>query len=842
MKLIARMLLFVSFILAGCELFSSPVRFEPALRILPDGRQVQFYISGDEFFNYLHDENGFPVREGPDGYYYYQVQKGDRFIITALRAGYDDPSIDPEIRRVSVPSTVQTRREEYQSKMAGSYFDRKRALLTKSSGSFNNLVICIKFSDESGFSRSQTDLDLLFNNLELVSVRSYYRDVSGGSLDLVSYNFPDEGTGSAVYSDIYRRAYYKPYDAGTNTSGYRNDSERTEREHGLLERAVVWASSRASLPQGVNFDADNNGVFDNVSFIISGTPDGWSDLLWPHRWELFSRTVKIGSLRVGGYTFQMTNASVKTLSHELFHSLGAPDLYRYDNDRVPVGPWDIMASGEGHPCAWMKYKYGGWISEIPEITRSGTYTLKLSGSDGVSAIIIKSPYSDEQVFVAEYRKQDGMYESKLPASGLTLYRIDKRCRGNADGPPDEIYIFRQNGSINSDGMPKLAVMPGASAITSFNDTSNPFGFLQDGTYAGLDVFDIADYGDSLTFSVNVDKLALLKTQPVSYDHINVSWKAAMGGDFIVAVSDKAETLNPVNGKPYNPGDTVGDGGTVIYRGSMKFFPHSDLESDETYHYTVWGVTDDIANSYTQTVTASGRTGIFFISVLPHIEDFDVVQSSLPKGWKSSLGTEGWKPDFSGTDPAITLVSSADEKSILYAPGFQLTGGLKYAITFSYKNATRGINESLFLTEGKERDNLASARNPVFASQNFSLSGEVMYRVLIRPESSGIHYLGFIIGTGSTGVVLNNFRIEAVPELTMILTDPASFYPNPGNGLITVPATARTSVTVYSTTGNRLYVTEIEGMKQIDLRHLGRGIYIIEFTTGEASSSRKLVIN
>jgi M6 family metalloprotease-like protein len=80
--------------------------------------------------------------------------------------------------------------------------------------------------------------------------------------------------------------------------------------------------------------------------------------------------------RVYGYTFQLENVSVKTFTHEMFHALGAPDLYHYNNNRVPVGTWDLMASGSGHPTAWMKSKYGGWIESIPEITTTGTYSIK----------------------------------------------------------------------------------------------------------------------------------------------------------------------------------------------------------------------------------------------------------------------------------------------------------------------------------------------------------------------------------------------------------------------------------------------------------------------------------
>ena len=843
MEHMRRLLLLFSFFLNVVILFSSPLHFEPSFRMLPDGREVQLYISGDEFFNYLHDKSGFPVREGSDGYYYYLVQKGDQFIFTGLRAGYDDPSGDPDIHKVKAPSTVQAKRAEYQSKMAGSFIDMSQASLSKSSDQLNNLVIYIKFNDELYFSKPRGYFNSLFNSQSGRSVSNYYQEISGGDFDVVSYNFPDESTDAYAYTDINDRSFYKPHNDRTNPSGYKNDTEKKEREHALLDRAVRWASSYTSLPQGVNFDIDNNGNIDNVSFIVSGTPDGWNDLLWPHRWDLYTRTVKIGSLRVRGYTFQMENVSVKTLSHELFHSLGAPDLYHYeDDDLEPVGPWDIMSSGKGHPCAWMKYKYGGWVKEMPTIIKSGTYTLKPAGQGGISAVIITSPYSDNEVFVAEYRKRSGLYEYELPASGLIIYRVDKRCRGNANGPPDEIYIFRQNGTPDRDGNLGLAALPGVLGVTSFNDATNPFGFLQQGTTSGLDLYDIVDYGDSVTFSVRAEKLLDLKAQTVSYKMITMSWKATLIGDFIAAVSREPETLRPVDGKPYRVGDTIGKGGTVLYRGRTKSFSHMGLGSDEQYYYTVWGVTDNNSSKYSQPVTASVRTGIYYISKLPHTEAFDNMLTSLPLGWKSSLDAEGWRPDLSGTDPAITLVSSSDEQNILYTPGFMLTAGQKYAVTFNFRNARPGIMESLYLKEGSERQELTLDKSTIFSLEQFSLSGELMGRALIKPGRSGIYYLGFATGKNGVGVVLSKFKIKVVPASTMFLTDPDSFYPNPSDGLITVPATARTSISVYSTTGVKLYETEIEGMSVVNLSHLGKGIYLIKFTTADTSSFRRLVIS
>lgn len=37
----------------------------------PDGTEIRCFATGDEYFNYLHDADGYTIIQGEDGYYYY---------------------------------------------------------------------------------------------------------------------------------------------------------------------------------------------------------------------------------------------------------------------------------------------------------------------------------------------------------------------------------------------------------------------------------------------------------------------------------------------------------------------------------------------------------------------------------------------------------------------------------------------------------------------------------------------------------------------------------------------------------------------------------------------------
>lgn len=196
---------------------------------------------------------------------------------------------------------------------------------------------------------------------------------------------------------------------------------------------------------------------DNVCFIVRGSPDGWSDLLWPHfYWLPGSNTKTINGKKVGDYNMQLETSlatkGVGVLCHEMFHTLGAPDLYHYSYDGLhPAWKWDLMEweqQAPQHMGAYMKQRYGRWIASIPEITSSGTYTLNPLPSSTNNAYKIASPNSSTEYFVVEYRRKTGTFESSLPGEGLLVYRINtsRDGQGNAQGPPDEVYIYRPGGT------------------------------------------------------------------------------------------------------------------------------------------------------------------------------------------------------------------------------------------------------------------------------------------------------------------------------------------------------------------------------------------------------------
>jgi len=87
---------------------------------------------------------------------------------------------------------------------------------------------------------------------------------------------------------------------------------------------------------------------------------------------------------------------------------------------------------------------------------------------------------------------------------LIVYRVNDRVRGNASGPPDEVYVYRPGGTLTVNGKTTAANFSSDSLRTAIDDTTNPSSFLSDGLAGGLSISNIGKAGgDSICFDVKI---------------------------------------------------------------------------------------------------------------------------------------------------------------------------------------------------------------------------------------------------------------------------------------------------------------------------------------------------
>jgi len=154
------------------------------------------------------------------------------------------------------------------------------------------------------------------------------------------------------------------------------------------------------------------------------------------------------------------------------------------------------------------------------------------------------PNSSSQYLVFEYRKRGSdIFEAELPASGLLIYRINQNEEGNADGPPDEVYIYRPNGTSTVNGWIAEAPFCAENGRTEFNAYTNPKAFLSDGNSFQVNINNISEAGETISFSVS----AITEAMPPVISSVSpVSGSILANEDFDVSVNTTAPNSEIMN--------------------------------------------------------------------------------------------------------------------------------------------------------------------------------------------------------------------------------------------------------------------------------------------------------
>lgn len=243
--------------------------------------------------------------------------------------------------------------------------------------------------------------------------------------------------------------------------------------HSSVVEAAVNAFNACYPETDLSGLADNGeGYISNV-LVIPETGDVVPEVgttLWP-RQDDYPGELWVGAkgkaARVGSYTIVDTTHVLHTgtIVHEAIHAFGAKDLYRAATVQLSnhaVGMWDIMAMNSGSRLMrplFITLQDCGW-AEIEEV-EPGTHTLNAPSASGRSAVKFKSPYSDSEYFVAEFRSAntdignlsalDTAYDGftyTIGGTGLVVYRVNPAAKdaGNK-GDKDYVYLFRPNETV-----------------------------------------------------------------------------------------------------------------------------------------------------------------------------------------------------------------------------------------------------------------------------------------------------------------------------------------------------------------------------------------------------------
>ena len=405
-----------------------------------------------------------------------------------------------------------------------------------------NLVLMVDFAEDSRkFSTKYKGCEEVYTSQPLNGVHAYISAISDGKVQINSF-FPQD-TGNSFVSITL---------PGKST-------DYTKEQEAIFIGNVVTAVNNLVDQGTINnitsgLDSGNSeGYIDNVTFLVQveSAPDKTLPF-YPHKqdvgagtWKLFGKDVVVYNIVPSSSLWvndegRYDGWGYSTVSHELLHSLGAPDLYRTNGDMgEPVGIWDHMAATAtpaNYPLVYTR-KDLGWIPEedIPTLTQSGDYTLMAATNhSGTRAYILKTQLSSSEFFVVEYREKkergadySAPYDNMLPESGLIVYRVNNSVDQHTNAAGDNyMYVFRpgtqdskgahetyqpEGSSTTANAVLKAAVGTASRPSLGSADMNAPCTddtiFYDDGTNSGIVISNVSLRDGEATFHVEFPELS-----------------------------------------------------------------------------------------------------------------------------------------------------------------------------------------------------------------------------------------------------------------------------------------------------------------------------------------------
>jgi M6 family metalloprotease-like protein len=363
---------------------------------------------------------------------------------------------------------------------------------TNPTGVINNIVIFFRFAGDSEYDMPFSTVEQRFNGSGdgVHSLYQYYYDASYQQLEIFSHFFPLPNGDNII-------SFESSYPALPQYWGCE-----------LIAEAIPFILHQ--IPPDLILDNCGDGNIDNITLLIKGNWPGGAWMAVNTEYDLYINEKRF-------HTFFVMNVEYENLDfvsvaiHEMGHSLGLDDYYTTWMGPSPVGAWDMMAHDTNPPqsfSSYLKWDYLGWIPQIPQVVETGEYTLYPSSISPNHSLMITSPHSQNEFFIVEYRNNSVSFiDSALPGSGLLIYRINSLgYNGNWSSiSPWEMYIYRPDGTLTTDGDINDAYFSLQSGRTAINNTTNPTPFLSNGMYGGLNITDIGYAGESITFTVHIDR-------------------------------------------------------------------------------------------------------------------------------------------------------------------------------------------------------------------------------------------------------------------------------------------------------------------------------------------------
>lgn len=197
-----------------------------------------------------------------------------------------------------------------------------------------------------------------------------------------------------------------------------------------------------------------------------------------------------------------------------------------------------------------------------------------------------------------------------------------------------------------------------------------------------------------------------------------------------------------------PGTGGSAGGGTIVTGAASPIAISPLTAATTYD--VYVRQDCGAGSYSNNSTVVTFTTLCNTISLPYTENFDAVtppavpNCSLVEDVNGSTtwATAALNPNSAPNSLTYSYNTPLPGDDWWYTPGFNLTGGTSYRLTFSYRARLASFPEALEVKYGNGQNAGAMTSSAIFSNTNITNTTYSQATIDFTPGSSGVYYIGF----------------------------------------------------------------------------------------------------
>lgn len=455
----------------------------PAKRIIKsvrqhDGSLLEVQLCGDEYFHYYTTADGVPVKQAPDGSYYYALWSGDSLQTGGILAHNEDGRDIQECKTLKANDYEDVRRNIHATwrqrselrnrlrinrvNIRGKNAQRITAR-TAVTGEKKGLVILVDFSDVSHSSNTpQQTFNAMMNevgykgNGQYGSVHDYFYAQSYGKFSL---NF--DVVGPVTLS--HNMAYY-----GADRGGEGNDVRPGE----MVAEACKLADSQVNF---ADYDWDGDGIVEQVYVIYAGygqASGASANTIWPHEWELessdYGRVLQLDGVTVNTYACgaELCGTSGKILDgigttcHEFSHCMGLPDFYdTQGSGNFGMDSWSLMDYGcynnDGNtPAGYTSYEkmFCGWLDPVV-LDAPCRITDMRALSESSEAYIIYNDANKNEYYLLENRQQTG-WDSKGYGHGMLVLHVDY-----------DPTVWMNNEVNNTASHQRMTIIPADNALT-----------------------------------------------------------------------------------------------------------------------------------------------------------------------------------------------------------------------------------------------------------------------------------------------------------------------------------------------------------------------------------------